>query len=125
METGNSKIEIRQLTSLFFPVWPMLIVGWKLEIRKRRQTGVDFDSIFQFPFSSFHFRFSDFDSQVPFIVNQPAFLSSSRSFAACWNSRSSSLSPKWRFMNATFSIKASSASWMFSKLVRQMSRQTE
>jgi len=30
----------------------MLIAGWKLEIRKRRQTGVDFDSIFQFPFSS-------------------------------------------------------------------------
>jgi len=53
MENRNWKIENRRLTSLFVPVRPMLIGGWKLEIRKRRQTGVGFISIFEFPVSIF------------------------------------------------------------------------
>jgi len=53
MENRNWKIENRRLTSLFVTVRPMLIGEWKLEIRKWRQTGVDFNSIFEFPVSIF------------------------------------------------------------------------
>lgn len=56
-------------------------------------------------------------------VHQFSSRSFSRSLAACLNSRASSRSLKCIFIDSSFSISASSALWIFSMFVRQISRQ--